>query len=130
MTFDDMNKLANKLLRLGLDQTYTYDTDGDDYTIVWNDGVTPPDQATLDATPDFPVVRVVSSTQGLLALDQAGLYDQVDAAMTAHPVRAARIWYTRAPNWEWADTYLQAMAMELKLDDLAVDKLFYAASQF
>lgn len=77
-----------------------------------------------------PVISAVSAAQAKLALDAAGLLDDVEAMIAAHPVRAVRIWFADANVWERSHPYVSALGMELSLDDDAIDALFAAASLY
>lgn len=77
--------------------------------------------------PPFP--SVVSASQAKIALLNAGLLDEVEAIVAAHPYRIVRIWYADANQWERGNPYVQALGVEMGLDDAAIDDLFIAASK-
>lgn len=72
----------------------------------------------------------VSAAQAKLALDAAGLLDDVEAVIAAHPVRAVRIWFADANVWERSHPYVAALGLEMALADVAIDELFAAAGRF
>lgn len=72
----------------------------------------------------------VSAAQAKLALDAAAILDDVEGMIAAHPVRAVRIWYADANVWERGHPYVNALGLELDLDDEAIDALFAAASLY
>jgi hypothetical protein len=82
-----------------------------------------------DIPPAMPVSEV-SAAQAKLALDAAGLLDDVEAMIAAHPVRAVQIWFSDANTWERSHPYIAALGLEMDLDEDAIDGLFAAASLF
>lgn len=72
----------------------------------------------------------VTALQGKLALDDAGLYDAVEAICAAHPVQAVRLFWSSATRWERGHPVISALALELDppLSEEAVDALFAAAA--
>ncbi|CAA0128765.1 Uncharacterised protein [Starkeya nomas] len=76
-----------------------------------------------------PVVPYsVTRAQARVALFEAGLLAQVDAAVAAHPYELVRIWWADALNIERNHPYLVAMAVELELTEQQVDQLFITAA--
>lgn len=76
------------------------------------------------------VPQEVSAAQAKLALDAAGILDDVEAMIEAHPVRAVRIWFADANNWVRTHPYIAALGLEMALDDVAIDALFKAAKLY
>jgi hypothetical protein len=89
----------------------------------------------------------VSAAQAKLALDavitvpgeeveegvfvgKVTLLDDVEAVISAIPVRAVRIWFTDANVWERTHPYVSALGLEVSLDDDAIDALFVAADLY
>lgn len=103
--------------------------------IVWDtDRLGPLDMAALQAvaeglmnTPAVPAA--VSKAQAQMALLNAGLLDQLEAAIAAHPYRPVRIWYEGANVWERAHPYVSTLAPELGLTEEQIDALFIAAAK-
>jgi hypothetical protein len=79
------------------------------------------------ARPPRRVTRI-SKAQGKLALLDAGLLDQVEAVIAAHPYAAMRIWYSDANDWDRESPYVEALGLELGLDEKKIDDLFLKAS--
>lgn len=80
-----------------------------------------------------PVARIpqaVSAAQAKLALDAAGILDDVEAMIAAHPVRAVRIWFADANIWERWHPYVAAFGLEMSLDDDDIDALFVVADLY
>lgn len=73
-----------------------------------------------------PVVEV-SAVQAKTALYGAGLFDAVEAAISAHPYALMRIWWASAQFWRRDHPYVAGMAAEMDLDEAQVDQLFAAA---
>lgn len=83
-----------------------------------------------DIPPTIPdQILSVSAAQALLALDDAGLLDQVTQICENHPVKAVRIWFAKATVWERENPYVLAMAIECNITDSEIDALFLAASK-
>ena len=82
------------------------------------------------------LVSEVSAAQAKLALDATvispgvTLLDAVEAMISAHPVRAVRIWFADANIWERSHPYVSALGAEMSLDDDGIDALFAAASLY
>lgn len=70
----------------------------------------------------------VTSAQARIALYEAGLLEEVEALVAAHPYPPVRIWFGHAKAWERDNPYVQAIGAELDLDDDAIDALFAAAA--
>ena len=81
------------------------------------------------AAPPLTVTEVTAA-QAKLAFDAAGLLDDVEAMIAAHPVRAVRIWFADANVWERSHPYVSALGAEMSLDDTTIDALFAAASLY
>lgn len=96
-------------------------------TVALVDGVV---RFALEDIPPEPPIDAVSAAQAKLALDAAGLLDDVEAMIAAHPVRAVRIWFADANVWERSHPYVSALGLEMSLDDDAIDGLFAAASLY
>lgn len=79
--------------------------------------------------PEPPFPSVVSASQAKIALFNAGLLDEVEAAVAAHPYRIVQIWFMDANQWERGNPYVQALGIEIGLDDEEIDALFVAASK-
>lgn len=87
-------------------------------------------------TPPVVVPNVVTRLQGRLALFNAGLLEQVEAAVAAAG-GAAAIWYADAQNWVRNDPTFVALATQIHevgnmtqtLTDADLDALFLAASK-
>lgn len=94
-----------------------------------NDNGTPRRAWDLSDAPPPPVPPSASAAQCRLALYDAGLLEAVEATIATHPYPPVRIWFGHAQTWERANPYVQALAVELKLPDSAVDELFRAAAQ-
>jgi hypothetical protein len=77
--------------------------------------------------PFVPPIAPVSAAQAKLTLDDFGLLDEVEAIVAAHPVRAVKIWYDNANQWERGNPYIQALGIELGMGDERIDALFEAA---
>lgn len=75
------------------------------------------------------IPSTVSAAQAKLALDAAGILDDVEVMIAAHPVRAVCIWYANANAWERTHPYVSALGLEMSLDDIAIDALFIAAER-
>ncbi|CAA0129345.1 Uncharacterised protein [Starkeya nomas] len=80
------------------------------------------------AAPPPTVPASVTRAQARVALFEAGLLAQVDAAVAAHPYELVRIWWADALNIERNHPYLVAMAVELELTEQQVDQLFITAA--
>lgn len=78
--------------------------------------------------PPPAVPASVTRAQARVALYEAGLLAQVEAAVAAHPYEVVRIWWENALNIERANPYLVGLAIELELSEQQVDDLFIAAS--
>jgi hypothetical protein len=85
--------------------------------------------ALRSAGPGGAVPVLVSAAQAKIALSNAGLLDEVEAAISVHPYRAVRIWCADANQWERGHPYVQAIGAELGLAEQAIDDLFVAASR-
>lgn len=103
-------------------------------SLIWHDGEEiEVDTASLDLVDpndayDFSAVRSVSKAQALMALHKVGLLAQVRAAVAAHDLEEVRIWFDNANEWRRDNPYVQALSVELGLNDEAVSALFLAAS--
>lgn len=79
----------------------------------------------MDRTPPVPVQ--VTSAQGALALLDAGLYSQVEAAVAAGSPEL-KIWWSRANVWDRNSPVLNALAAQFGLSSAQVDDLFRLAA--
>lgn len=77
-----------------------------------------------------PPAAEVSAAQAKLALEAAGLLDEIETVIASHPVRAVRIWYADANTWVRTHPYIAALGLEVDLDDQAIDALFEAAKLY
>lgn len=84
---------------------------------------------TAYAPPAEPFPVTVTAAQAKIALYNAGLLDQVRAAVQAHPYELVRLWYENAGVWERGNPYVQALGVEIGLTDEQIDELFIAASR-
>lgn len=80
----------------------------------------------VDPPPTVPVF--VTKAQAKIALYNAGLLDEVEAIVAAHPYPPVRIWYEAANDWYRANPYVLAIGVELGLTTEQVDDLFIAAA--
>ncbi len=90
------------------------------------------DGKTLSPPPPLdphPVPDAVTPAQAKTALYNAGLYDRAEAAVGNSQYALIRIWWNSAQEWKRSDPYIYAIAVELGLDDDAVDDLFRAAGR-
>lgn len=79
--------------------------------------------------PRPPTVPVsVTRAQALMALYQAGILDELQTIIAAHPYPPVRIWFDNANEWRRDHPYIQVFGPELGLSDTDVDQLFLAAS--
>jgi hypothetical protein len=78
--------------------------------------------------PPPPPVTQVTCVQGRIALLNAGLLDQAQAAVTAAG-GATAIWWQYATNWERSNSLLNSLGATLGLTSTQIDQLFIAASQ-
>lgn len=85
--------------------------------------------ATLSApAPSIPPVpSVVSAAQGRLALLNAGLLDQVKAAVEQAD-EATKIWFEYATEWRRDNAALNALGTQLGLSSGDIDDLFKVAA--
>jgi hypothetical protein len=77
--------------------------------------------------PSPPPVMQVTPVQGRIALFNAGLLDQVQAAVNAAG-GATAIWWEYALIWERSNPLLQSLGKALNLTDAQIDDLFTVAS--
>jgi hypothetical protein len=71
----------------------------------------------------------VTPAQAQIVLYEAGLLEQVDAAMSdPDAYRPMTIWYNKATAYERGSPYIQAMGYELGLTDEQMDEMFIAAA--
>lgn len=75
-----------------------------------------------------PVPTSVTRAQARIALHEAGLLGQVEAAVAAHPYYPVRIWWADALTFERSNSYLAAIAVEMELTEEQVDALFVTAA--
>lgn len=80
------------------------------------------------APPEVPQPTIVSASQAKIALYNAGLLEDVEAAVAVHPYEPVRIWYEAANEWHRGHAYVQALGLELGLTDDVIDGLFVAAN--
>ncbi|MCX5581311.1 hypothetical protein [Kaistia terrae] len=80
----------------------------------------------LDAVITFPGQE---AEEGVL-VGRMTLLDDLEAVIAAIPVRAVRIWFADANVWERTHPYVSALALEMSLDDDAIDALFIAADRY
>lgn len=73
-----------------------------------------------------PPPNSVSAAQAKLALYNAGLLPDVEAAAAVYP--PMQIFYANANEWHRVHPYVQGLAAELGLTDAQVDDLFRAAA--
>lgn len=76
------------------------------------------------------VPQVVSAFQAKAALMQAGLYDAINAALTAHdaPALAKLAWET-ARDFERSSPTISAIGVQFGISDAQLDALFAAAAK-
>jgi hypothetical protein len=124
---------TEKLMWLGFvpDVDFIAQDDGEGpYIKEWLSATAQPSDAEIEAAVEpTPVVTEVTAAQALLALDHATLLDTVETVVSAHPVKAVKIWYQRANVWEKSNPYVWALASELGLTDEQVNALFLFASK-
>lgn len=99
--------------------------------MVWRDGVeieVPVAALDLPEAPPPLMTPTVSSAQARLALYNAGLLDDLEAIIAAHPYRPVRIWYEGANMWERTNPYVSILGPELGLTEEQIDALFIAAA--
>lgn len=77
--------------------------------------------------PPPPPVTQVQPVQGRIALLNAGLLDQAQAAVNAAG-GATAIWWEYALVWERSNPLLKSIGQALNLTDAQIDQLFTAAS--
>lgn len=87
-----------------------------------NSVYTPPPQPEIE--PSVPIA--VSAAQGRLALLNAGLLDQVKAAV-AQADEATNIWFEYATEWRRDHPILNALGAQLGLSSEQIDDLFRLA---
>lgn len=80
--------------------------------------------------PTTSVPKRVTAAQAKLALDHVEILDDVIAVIDAHPVRAVKIWFNDANEWERNHPYITALGIELGLDDEMIDTLFKSAKAY
>jgi hypothetical protein len=103
---------------------------GDISDIQWSDGTAPTDIADkLAAYSPSTVPVVVSRFQARMALHNAGLFDQVDAAMalSTTPVIAKEAWGS-AQEFRRDSQTVASMGASLGMTDSQLDDLFTAAA--
>lgn len=76
-----------------------------------------------------PIPSVVSRAQAQMALFNAGLLDDLEAIISAHPYRPVRIWYNSANIWERSNPYISMLAPELNLTEEQINGLFAEAAK-
>jgi hypothetical protein len=76
-----------------------------------------------------PRVTRVSPAQATTALYKRSLLDQVEAIVRNHPYPPVRLFYQRATWWDIDNPYVQAIALELGLDDIQTQVLFNEAAK-
>jgi len=82
-----------------------------------------------DAPPSPPVVAV-SRLQGILALDEAGLYDEVLGVVNdPNTPRAVRLAWENAQTFERSSQALAYLAQKVGITSQQLDDLFAAASE-
>jgi hypothetical protein len=79
--------------------------------------------------PPPAVPAVISKAQAQLALYGAGILDQLEAIIAAHPYRPVRIWYESANSWERKNPYVNLLGPELNLSEAQIDALFVEAGR-
>lgn len=94
---------------------------------VVDDAGTPRRVWTLEDAPPPPVPEPTGA-QCKIALYEAGLLDDVEDAIAAHPYRPVQLWYASANTWRRDNPYVQAIGVELGLTDEQIDDLFRAAA--
>ena len=87
------------------------------------------DFATGTILPSARVPVAVTKAQGQIALFNADLLDDLEAAIAAHPYRPVRIWYESANVWERKNPYVNLLGPELNLTDEDIDRLFIEAAK-
>lgn len=70
----------------------------------------------------------VTPAQLKIALYEAGLLEDVESLVSAHPYRPVSIWWAGALSFERGHAYLNAIGLELGLTDEDIDLLFLSAS--
>lgn len=96
--------------------------------------MTPAEIAEVEALWSSPPVSFaapvsVSKAQAQMALYNAGLLDQLEAVIAAHPYRPVRIWYESANEWLRSHPYVSMLAPELGITEEQIDALFVAAAR-
>lgn len=81
----------------------------------------------LEASRAPYVPEQVSAAQALLALHNANLLDEVEAAIETVDYAPIRIYWQRQATWRRAHPYIQAVQAELGWSDEQIDQLFLAA---
>lgn len=94
-----------------------------DYRIIGASG-----EVVIDPAKVNPVPYSVTRAQALIALDEAGLLEQVEALVASHPYNTLRLWWANAQEFERANAYLNAIALEISLTEEQVDDLFRTAA--
>jgi hypothetical protein len=78
--------------------------------------------------PKLPVTSV-SAAQAVTALFNRGILPQVEDICNNHPYQPVRIFFQRANVWEIGNPYVQAVAVELGMDDDQLQGLFDEADK-
>lgn len=76
-----------------------------------------------------PAELRVSKAQALMALYNAGVLDDLEAIIAAHPYRPVRIWFENANEWLRTNPYVNLLGPELGLTDEGIDNLFIEAAR-
>lgn len=77
-----------------------------------------------------PPVTEVSAAQAKLALDAAGVLEDVTAVISSHPVNAVRIWFADAGRWNRWHPYVVALGIEMGYSDERIDGWFSDAAKY
>ena len=76
----------------------------------------------------IPVPKSISKAQGMMALYNAGLLDDVETVISSHDYRPVRIWFDNANEWNRDNPYIQALGQELGMSAGFMDELFRSAA--
>jgi len=79
--------------------------------------------------PPKPAVTKVSAAQAVTALFNRGLLPMVESIALTHPYPPVKIFFQRANDWEIGNPYVQAIALELGMDDVQLQSLFDDAAK-
>lgn len=120
--------------RLALDFLWKVEEDDSLTFVAWaEDRLGPVDPAAVKAKAlelhaASLIPRSVTKAQGMMALYNAGLLDQLEGLIANHPYPPVRIWFANANVWERDNPYIHSLGPELGLTEEDIDGLFQAAS--